>query len=305
MRREASWQKRPLPALPGRDMRPAMPLLEGKLALVTGGGRGIGLSIAKAMGREGARLILVDNGCERDGTGVDPELVRASARSLADEGLSVEAFPHDVSEERDVERLFGVLTEREQAPDILVNAAGIIRDRSFFQMNVEDFDAVLRTHVRGTFLFMQAFASLLRSKKQRGTIINMTSVAGLLGNVLQANESAAKAAIYGLTRTASIELQKYGITVNALAAIARTRLTEDLPMFEKMSGTMEPDHVAPAALYLASHLADGLSGTVLSVAGGRIARIGLVEGVGRTKHEAGGIWTPEEIRDHFEGISKI
>lgn len=282
-----------------------MPLLEGRLALLTGAGRGIGLAIARAMGHQGARLILVDNGCDRDGSAADPEVVREAARQLEGEGIQVESFSYDVSDEREVTLLFKSLAERDQVPDILVNGAGIIRDRSLFTLTVEDFDIVLRTHVRGTFLYSQAFASLLRSKRRGGTILNMTSVAGLLGNVHQANESAAKAAIYGLTRTASIELQKYGITVNAIAAIARTRLTEDLPMFEKLSGTMEPEHIAPAALYLTSPLADGLSGTVLSVAGGRIARIGLVEGTGRTKHEDGGIWTPEEIRDHFEGISKI
>jgi NAD(P)-dependent dehydrogenase (short-subunit alcohol dehydrogenase family) len=289
----------------GRDMRRAMPLLEGKLALITGGARGIGLAVAQAMGKSGARLILVDSGCERDGSNPDPSVVEQSAKGLRELGLSVEAHAFDVADEERVQALFRDLETSGQVPDILVNAAGIIRDRSLLNLSATDFDAVLRTHVRGTFLFIQAFASLLRTQKRGGSILNMTSVAGLLGNVQQANESAAKAAIYGLTRTASIELQKYGITVNALAAIARTRLTEDLPMFEKLSGTMEPEHVAPAALYLTSHLSDGLSGTVLSVAGGRIARIGLVESTGRTKHEDGGLWTPEEIRDHFEGISKI
>src|SRR5690606_16867132 len=99
----------------------------------------------------------------------------------------------------------------------------------------------------------------------------------------QINESSAKAGIYGLTRTASIELQKFGIRVNALAAIAKTRLTEDLPMFEKVGNTLDARHIAPAALFLASSLADDLSGTVLSVAGGRISTFELAESQGRIK----------------------
>src|SRR5690606_28295877 len=127
---------------------------------------------------------------------------------------------------------------------------------------------------------------------------------GLLGTWGQANESAAKAGVYGFTRTASIELQKFGITVNAIAPIARTRLTEDLPMFEKVEGTMEPEHIAPAAVYLVSELSEGLSGTVLSVAGGRMATIFLAESQGRVKEADGGVWTPQEIAENYGSISR-
>jgi NAD(P)-dependent dehydrogenase (short-subunit alcohol dehydrogenase family) len=282
-----------------------MALLEGKVALITGGARGIGLAIATAMAREGARLVLVDSGVDSDGLGPDESVVRSAAQALQQQGFEVSAYGYDVAEEDSSERLFRELEANGTVVDVLVNAAGILRDRSLFQLEPADFDAVVRTHLRGTFLFTVAFAKALRKHKRGGSILNMTSLSGLLGNIGQSNESAAKAGVYGLTRTASIELQKYGITVNAIAAIARTRLTEDLPMFEKVHGTMEPEHVAPLAVYLVSPLAEGKSGLTLSVAGGRIARIGLQEGRGRTKQADVGLWTPQEIAENFEAISKM
>jgi NAD(P)-dependent dehydrogenase (short-subunit alcohol dehydrogenase family) len=286
-------------------MSAAMALLEGKVALITGGARGIGLAIASALGAEGARLVLVDNGCARDGTQEDPGLVEAQAAELRAKGFDVRAFACNVTDAAACENLFAELEEGEGLPNILVNNAGIIRDRSLFQLTPEDFDAVLQTHVRGAFLYTAAFAKALRKHKRGGSILNMTSLSGLLGNIGQINESAAKAAVYGLTRSSSIELQKFGITVNAIAAIAKTRLTEDLPMFEKVQGTMEPEHVAPLAVFLLSPLAEGPSGLAFSVAGGRIARIGLLEGRGRTKQAEQGPWTPQEIADNFEAISKV
>jgi NAD(P)-dependent dehydrogenase (short-subunit alcohol dehydrogenase family) len=188
--------------------------------------------------------------------------------------------------------------------DLLVNCAGILKNASLLDLAEEDFTLVLRTDLIGTLLVTQAVAAGLKQARRRGSIVNMTSVSGLLGNLGQANESAAKAGVYGLTRTSAIELQKFGITVNAVAAIARTRLTEDLPMFEKVRGTLEPEHVAPAVVFLASELGEGLSGVVLSVAGGRLSTISLVESQGRLKDEADGRWTPQEIAEHFASIAR-
>jgi NAD(P)-dependent dehydrogenase (short-subunit alcohol dehydrogenase family) len=286
-------------------MSAVMALLEGKVALITGGARGIGLAIASALGTEGARLVLVDNGCARDGTQEDPGLVETQAAELRAKGFQVRASACNVTDAAACENLFAELEAAQELPDILVNNAGIIRDRSLFQLTPEDFDAVVQTHVRGAFLYTAAFAKALRKHKRGGSVLNMTSLSGLLGNIGQVNESAAKAAVYGLTRSSSIELQKFGITVNAIAAIAKTRLTEDLPMFEKVHGTMEPEHVAPLALFLVSPLAEGQSGLAFSVAGGRIARLSLVEGRGRTKQAEQGPWTAQEIADNFEAISKV
>jgi NAD(P)-dependent dehydrogenase (short-subunit alcohol dehydrogenase family) len=127
----------------------------------------------------------------------------------------------------------------------------------------------------------------------------------MLGNFGQANYSAAKAGIYGLTRTASIELQRYGIRVNAVAPIAKTRMTEDLPMFEKIDDSLSPEHIAPAHVFLASDLSKDVSGSVLAVAGARISVYKAVESAGKYKDSERGPWTPQEIAEHFEAISKI
>jgi NAD(P)-dependent dehydrogenase (short-subunit alcohol dehydrogenase family) len=138
-----------------------------------------------------------------------------------------------------------------------------------------------------------------------GSIINTSSVSGMLGNFGQANYASAKAGVYGLTRTASIELQRYGVRVNAVAPIAKTRLTEDLPMFEKIEDTLSPEHVAPAHLFLASDLSREVTGVVLSVAGARMSVYKVVESPGKYKESDLGVWTAAELAEHFESISKV
>jgi NAD(P)-dependent dehydrogenase (short-subunit alcohol dehydrogenase family) len=138
-----------------------------------------------------------------------------------------------------------------------------------------------------------------------GRIVNTTSISGLLGNFGQTNYSAAKAGIYGLTRTASIELQRYGIMVNAVAPVAKTRMTEDLPMFAKIEDTLSPAHVAPAHLYLASDLSGDNTGLVLAVAGARMSIFKVVESAGKYKEADEGVWAASEIADHFEAIAKV
>jgi NAD(P)-dependent dehydrogenase (short-subunit alcohol dehydrogenase family) len=246
---------------------PTPALLKDQVALVTGGARGIGLEIARAFVAHGAKLVLNDLGCDRHGQGPDVAVVEQAARQWRDEGHQVLTHSGDVGDPEAVQSLFDAAYERFGRVDVLVNNAGIIADKNLFDLSLEAWDEIIRVHLRGTFLCTQAFARRARAQKAGGSIINLTSISGMLGNLGQINESSAKAGIYGLTRTASIELQRYRIRVNALAPIAKTRLTEDLPMFEKVSGSLEAEHIAPAALFLASQLSDDVSGTVLSVAG--------------------------------------
>lgn len=285
-------------------MKSTEALLLQQVAIVTGGGRGIGLAIARALGRAGARLVLNDLGCDRTGALPDPHVVEAAAAELRSEGLDVVTDAGDISDPEQAEQLMKRAEQEYGGAHLLVNNAGIIADKSLFELPILDWDRVLATHLRGTFLCTQAFARLLRKKRTPGAIINTSSTSGMLGNVGQINESTAKAGVYGLTRTASIELQKFGIRVNAIAPLARTRLTEELPMFEKVQDTLEAEHVAPVAVYLASELCEGLSGMLLSVAGGRISTFELVESQGRIKEADGGIWTPEEIAEHFDSICR-
>jgi NAD(P)-dependent dehydrogenase (short-subunit alcohol dehydrogenase family) len=129
-------------------------------------------------------------------------------------------------------------------------------------------------------------------------------VSGMMGNFGQSNYAAAKAGIYGLTRTMSIELQKHKITVNALAPIAKTRMTEDLPMFQHGRESLTPDHIAPAALFLASPLAGDRTGYVLAVAGARMYAFKVVETAGKFKDDDTGVWSAQEIADNWEAITK-
>jgi NAD(P)-dependent dehydrogenase (short-subunit alcohol dehydrogenase family) len=188
--------------------------------------------------------------------------------------------------------------------DVLVNNAGILRDKTLLKLDQAMWDAVIEVHLQGTFLCMQAAARQLREQGSPGRIVNTTSVSGLLGNFGQANYAAAKAGIYGLTRTASIELQRHQIMVNAVAPIAKTRMTEDLPMFEKVD-TLTPEHVAPAHLFLSSALSGDLTGAVLAVAGAKMSIYKVVESPGKYKESDGGVWTAEEIAEHWEAISKL
>jgi NAD(P)-dependent dehydrogenase (short-subunit alcohol dehydrogenase family) len=165
-------------------------------------------------------------------------------------------------------------------------------------------DAVIAVHLKGTFLCLQAAAKYMVSQAFGGRIVNTTSVSGMVGNFGQANYSAAKAGIYGLTRTAAIELQKHRITVNAVAPIAKTRLTDDLPMFQSTGESLTPGHVAPAALFLASDLCGERTGNVLAVAGAQMYIYKVVQSQGKFKDE-NGIWTAQEIAEHWDAIQKL
>jgi NAD(P)-dependent dehydrogenase (short-subunit alcohol dehydrogenase family) len=187
---------------------------------------------------------------------------------------------------------------------VLVNNAGILRDKTLLKMDLGQWQAVLDVHLTGTFLCTQAAAEPMKAQGS-GRIVNTTSISGLLGNFGQSNYSAAKAGIYGLTRTASIELQRYGIAVNAVAPIAKTRMTEDLPMFSKIEGSLSPEHVAPVHLFLASDLVGERTGIVDGVAGARLSNFKVVESAGRFKESDDGIWSAAEIAENFDAIARF
>jgi NAD(P)-dependent dehydrogenase (short-subunit alcohol dehydrogenase family) len=281
-----------------------MALLDGKVAIVTGAGGGIGRATALALAAEGASVVVNDLGGERDGNGRG----RAAADAVVDEiraaGGKASASYGSVSDPVAAEDLVKGAVEAFGRLDILINNAGILRDKSLLKVNLEDWQAVLDVHLTGSFLCLRAAAAKLKDQNQGGSIVNTTSVSGLIGNFGQASYSAAKAGIYGLTRTASIELQRFGIRVNAVAPLAKTRMTEDLPLFEKVGDSLSPEHVAPVHVYLASDLSRELTGVTLSVAGGRISQFKLVESAGRHKDEAHGVWTPREIAEELSSITK-
>ncbi|MCC6524807.1 MAG: SDR family NAD(P)-dependent oxidoreductase [Polyangiaceae bacterium] len=280
-----------------------MGLLEGKVAVVTGAAGGIGRAEALLFAREGARVVVNDVGGARDGSGASAGAAEAVVAEIRATGGDACACAASVATADGAASIVRLAVERFGRLDVLVNNAGILRDKTLLKMDEATWDAVVAVHLRGTFLCLQAAARQMIAQGGGGRIVNTTSVSGLLGNFGQANYSAAKAGVYGLTRTAAIELQKHRITVNALAPIAKTRMTEDLPMFQGMD-SLTPEHVAPAALFLGSDLCQDRTGIVLAVSGSRMYTYKVVEGQGTFK-DGGLPWTAQEIAEHFAAVSKL
>jgi NAD(P)-dependent dehydrogenase (short-subunit alcohol dehydrogenase family) len=281
-----------------------MGLLDGKVAIVTGSGGGIGRAHALLFADEGAKILVNDLGGTRDGAGNDASAAHQVSMDIKNRGGTAIPNYDSVATAEGVANIVKSAVDAFGRVDILVNNAGILRDKSFLKMDEAMWDSVLLVHLKGTYLCSQAFARQVVAQGGGGRIVNTTSVSGMLGNFGQANYSAAKAGIYGLTRTMSIELQRHRITVNAIAPIAKTRMTEDLPMFQGVD-TLTPDHIAPAALFLASDLCEDRTGHVLAVAGARIYAFKVVETPGKFKDADKGIWTAREIADNWDAIQKV
>jgi NAD(P)-dependent dehydrogenase (short-subunit alcohol dehydrogenase family) len=281
-----------------------MGLLDGKVVIITGAGNGIGRSEALLFAREGASVVVNDVGGSRDGTGSGD----AMARVVADEikqagGVAVPNFD-SVATNEGAQGILRTALDAFGRVDVLVNNAGILRDKTLVKMDEEQWDSVIEVHLKGTFLCTQIVARQMIAQGGGGRLVNTTSVSGMLGNFGQSNYAAAKAGIYGFTRTAAIELQKHRITVNALAPVAKTRMTEDLPMFKSGMDSLTPDHIAPAALFLASDLCGDKTGHVLAVTGSQMFAYKVMQSAGKFKDE-GAAWTAQEIADHWEAITKV
>jgi NAD(P)-dependent dehydrogenase (short-subunit alcohol dehydrogenase family) len=280
-------------------------LLEGKVAIVTGAGGGIGRQHALALAREGARVVVNDLGSDRHGGGRGAEMADAVVEEIRRAGGEAVASYDTVATREGADGIVWTALSRFGHVDVLVNNAGILRDRTVLNMSEEDFDRVLDVHLRGTFLCTQAAARAMRVQGKGGRIVNTTSLSGLIGNFGQANYAAAKAGIYGLTRVCALELQKIGVTVNAVAPVALTRMTSDLAMMK--GATQEelgPQLIAPAVVFLASDLAAAITGEVVGVEGGKmfLYRMERTEGVRR--EPASGPWSAADIAAAWERISR-
>ena len=240
----------------------------GKVALVTGASRGIGRAVAITLGRLGAR-VAVNYHSDRSGA----EDTAAAIRDFGTESVVIGA---DVSSAAEVESMFGRLVDAWGTIDVLVNNSGITRDRLILRMKPEDWDRVLAVNLTGAFNCLKA-ASRIMVRRKRGRIINVASIVGPTGNPGQANYSAAKAGLIGLTRTAARELAPFGIAVNAIApGYVETDMTGSLPDEAKnallgripLGRPATPDEIAHAAAFLASDLASYITGHVLVVDGG-------------------------------------
>jgi NAD(P)-dependent dehydrogenase (short-subunit alcohol dehydrogenase family) len=283
-----------------------MGLLDGKVALITGAGNGIGRAHALLFAREGAKVVVNDLGGARDGSGGGNA---RPAQQVADEikaarGQAVANYD-DVSERAGAESMVKQAVDSYGQLDICVNNAGILRDKTLLKMDDAMWDLIMKVHLRGTYLVTQAAAKHMAERNKGGRIINTSSVSGLMGNFGQANYAAAKAGIYGFTRTASMELKKYNITVNALAPVAFTRLTDDLPMMAGLPNAKDmlaPEHISPAVLFLASELASDITGTVVAVEGPRMFLFKMIQTPAVVAKD-GKEWTAQEIKERWSEIA--
>ncbi len=280
-----------------------MGLMDGKVVVITGAGGGIGRAEALLFAREGAKVVVNDLGGARYGSGASPSLADGVVEEIRALGGEAVASYDTVTTAAGAQAIVAAAVAAFGRVDTWINNAGILRDRTLLKLDEAGWDAVIEVHLKGTFLCTQAAARQMIQQGEGGRIVNTTSVSGMMGNFGQTNYAAAKAGIYGLTRTAGIELQKHRITVNALAPIARTRMTEDLPMFHHTT-SLTPEHVAPAALFLGSPLCGERTGYVLAVAGARMYAYKVVETEGKFKDD-NQAWTAQEIADHWESILRV
>jgi NAD(P)-dependent dehydrogenase (short-subunit alcohol dehydrogenase family) len=279
-----------------------MGLLDGKVAIVTGAGGGIGRQHALAMAKEGAAVVVNDLGGARDGSGAGHSMADAVVAEIQAAGGEAAASYDTVATVEGGRNILKSALDAFDRVDVVVNNAGILRDKSFANMTEDLWDIVVRVHLRGTFCVTQPVFRHMKDSGNGGVIINTSSTSGLNGNFGQTNYGAAKAGIAGLTRCLAIEGKKYGIRAFILAPVALTRLTEDLPGFqdESLKARMDPKLVSPLVAYLASDLSKELSGKTFFVGGGRIAEMKVVTHTGVTKKEQGGLWTPQEVAERMK-----
>jgi NAD(P)-dependent dehydrogenase (short-subunit alcohol dehydrogenase family) len=253
--------------------------LDGRVAIVTGAGRGIGRSVALLLAREGASVVVNDLGVALDGSGRDSGPAHDVVAEIADTGGKAAANGADVSDFTGAEGLIGGAIEEFGRLDIVVNVAGILRDRMIFNMTEQEWDDVIRVHLKGTFnttRFASAHWRSLRDETAQNRIINFTSVSGLHGAPGQPNYAAAKMGIAGLTYSSANALAKYGVTVNAISPGAATRMTASVPTDRRRTGApagdvRSPDNVAPIVAYLASERSGWITGRVLHSSGYEIS----------------------------------
>ncbi len=274
-----------------------MGLLDGKVAIVTGAGGGLGREHALALAREGAAVVVNDLGGARDGTGAGAAMADQVVQEIKAAGGEAAPCYDNVATVEGGESILQSALDAFGQVDILINNAGILRDKSFAKTTEDLWDPVIAVHLKGTYCVTRPVFVHMKERGQGGVIINTSSTSGLNGNFGQCNYGAAKAGIAGFTRCLALEGQRYGIRCHILAPVAHTRLTEDLPGFDKdeMADRYDPKLVSPLLVYLASDLAKDMTGKTFLAGGGQIAEMKVVTAEGVTKQEDGGLWSVDEI----------
>jgi NAD(P)-dependent dehydrogenase (short-subunit alcohol dehydrogenase family) len=286
--------------------------LDGKAIVVTGSGRGIGREVAMLAASLGARVVVNDPGANVDGTSHDNGPAEQTVNDIKSRGGTAVANFDAVGTMDAGERLIKTALDTFGRLDGVVNCAGILRDRMIFNMSEEEWDDVIRVHLKGHFSTVKP-ASILFRQQRYGRIVNYSSISGLQGNPGQANYGAAKAGIAGLTRVVARELGRYGVTCNAISPGAQTRMTQSVPdtareLRARATGGQPvamprttslspqgPEQVAPMTVFLLLDEAWNINGQIFHVAGGTIQRLAHPYPAAATLFKPGGNWTMDEL----------
>ncbi|MET8049712.1 MULTISPECIES: SDR family NAD(P)-dependent oxidoreductase [unclassified Streptosporangium] len=286
-----------------------MGILDGRVAIITGAGRGIGASIARLYVGLGARVVVNDLGSAGDGSGADVGPAQEIASELNDsvgEKVAV-ADGGDVADVETGRRLLDLALENYGKLDIVVNVAGILRDRMIFNLEEKDWDAVIRVHLKGHYSTIRPASAYWREQRNPDghyRIINFTSASGLHGAPGQSNYAAAKMGIVGFTQSLANGLARYGVTANAISPGAATRLTATVPgekrTFDQEDDYLSPDNIAPVVAFIGSEQSDWLSGRTLYSAGYHVGLYNTPQEI--ATFDGDGPWTAESLAPEFERV---
>src|SRR3989440_7030143 len=280
-------------------------IVSGKVAIVTGAGRGIGRAIALGLAAEGARVVACDIGASLQGAGSDAGPAQAVVDEIKKAGGQAIASTLSIAEPKNADEIVKAALTAFGRVDILVNNAGILRDVIFHKMSWSDWSDVLAVHLNGSFNMSRACAAHFREQNS-GAYVHMTSTSGLIGNFGQANYMAAKLGIMGLSRSIALDMQRFKVRSNCIAPFAWTRMIDSIPTetaeekarVERMQ-QMTPEKIAPLAVYLASDRAEGISGQIFGVRNNEIFLFNQPRAV-RTIHRSDG-WTPDKLAQQLKG----
>jgi NAD(P)-dependent dehydrogenase (short-subunit alcohol dehydrogenase family) len=269
--------------------------LDGKVVAITGAGRGIGRAVALDCARAGAKVLVADYGVGMAGEEPTSEVADAVVKEIDQLGGEAVAVAGDVSDTAVGQKIVDTCMDTWGRIDGVVCVAGILRERMIFNMSDEEWDDVIRVHLRGTFSVFRPATAVMR-KQGFGTLVGFTSGVYALGSVAQVNYAAAKAGIVTLTRSTALAMNKYGVTANVIAPVARTRMSANVP--QDLAEMGDAEDVAPMVVYLLSDKARHVTGQVYTVVGGKIAVWCQPEEVRAMYTD--GRWTPEQIEAHLD-----
>ena len=282
-----------------------MPIVEGKVAIVTGAGRGIGRAIALLLAQEGAKVVVCDIGADLDGSGGDVGPAREVTAEIEKGGGNAVSSALNIAEPQNADKIVQTALDHFGKVDILVNNAGILRDRIFHKMSWSDWSDVINVHLHGSFNLSRAVAGHFREQGS-GALVHMTSTSGLIGNFGQANYMAAKLGIVGLSRGIALDMARYNVRSNCVAPFAWSRMIGSIPADSEAEKKrvarlqqMTPEKIAPLVVYLASDSASGVSGQIFSVRNNEIFLFNQIRPI-RSIHRGDG-WTPQKLDEQLKG----